>query len=442
MLTKSRAKLMDFGLAKATTTGFGAGASGGTTIAVDPLTEEGMIVGTFQYMAPEQLEGKETDARTDIFALGAVLYEMATGRKAFEGKSRASVLGKILQVDPPLASSLRPMTPPGMDRAIKRCLEKDADERWQSAKDLMAELKWIAESASRAPVGAGSEQSSTSIWSAVGSRVGRRSVIVSPSAVLLGAAMASLITWNLKPSPAPAVTRFAITLPGDQRLVASQHPLALSPDGSKLAYSAIQGGIKQIYLRALDSAEARALAGTEGGNNPFFSPDGNWLGFVAEGELKKISVNGETPLTLASIGSTPNGASWGSQGVIVFRRIGGPLQQIPESGGTPEPVSRLGKEEIAHIAPEFLPGGQGSAFCKRTRHQHFSAAARTRRAPPSGSRASVEPTLRVLRAPALCAGWKSHGGTLRCPKNGAYRGGASGGRRDPAEKLTPCWRRL
>src|SRR5262249_18901269 len=179
---------------------------------------------------------------------------------------------------------------------------------------------------------------------------------------LLSAAMASLITWNLKPSPPPAVTRFAITLPGDQRLVASQHPLALSPDGSKLAYSAIQGGIKQVYLRALDSAEARALAGTERGDNPFFSPDGNWLGFVAEGELKKISVNGESPLTLASIGSSPNGASWGSQGVIVFGRVGGPLQQIPESGGTPEPVSRLGKGEIAHISPEFLPGGKGVLF--------------------------------------------------------------------------------
>lgn len=289
------------------------------------------------------------------------MYEMATGRKAFEGGSRVSVIGKILQVDP--ASSLRPMTPPALDRAIKRCLEKDADERWQTARDLMAELKWVAEGCSRVSASADVQQtSSTGKRSAIASRLGRPTMMVGLVALLLGAAIATLMTWKFKPSPPAAVTRFTITLPADQRLVTSQHPLALSPDGSKLAYAAIQSGLKQIYLRALDAGDTKAIAGTEGGDNPFFSPDGSWLGFVVEGELKKVSINGGTPLRIASIGSTPNGASWGSQGLIVFGRVGGPLQQVPDSGGKPEPVSRLGKEEVAHIAPDFLPSGREVLF--------------------------------------------------------------------------------
>src|SRR5262249_48079615 len=236
-------------------------------------------------------------------------------------------------------------------------------ERWQTARDLMAELKWIAEGWARVSASADVQQtSSTGKQSAIGSRVSRPQMMVGLVALLLGAAIATLVTWKFKPLPPAAVTRFTITLPADQRLATSQNPLALSPDGSKLAYAAIQSGLKEIHLRALDAGNTKAIAGTEGGDNPFFSPDGSWLGFVVEGELKKVSLNGGTPLTIASIGSTPNGASWGSQGLIVFGRVGGPLQQVPDSGGTPEPVSQLGKNEVAHIAPDLLPGGREVVF--------------------------------------------------------------------------------
>src|SRR5262249_9882678 len=261
------------------------------------------------------------------------------------------------------ASSLRPTTPPALDRAIRRCLEKDADERWQTARDLMAELKWIAEGWARVSASADVQQtSSTGKQSAIGSRVSRPQMMVGLVALLLGAAIATLVTWKFKPLPPAAVPRFTITLPADQRLATSQNPLALSPDGSKLAYAAIQSGLKQIHLRALDAGDTKAIAGTAGGDNPFFSPDGSWLGFVVEGELKKVSVNGGTPLTIASVGSTPNGASCGNEGSSVFGRVGGPLQQVSDSGGTPEPASRLGKDEVAHIAPDFLPSGQEVLF--------------------------------------------------------------------------------
>jgi eukaryotic-like serine/threonine-protein kinase len=215
MLTKSGTKLLDFGLAKLKQEVAPANVQPSELpTANDPLTAQGTIVGTLQYMAPEQLEGKEVDARTDIFAFGIVVYEMATGKRAFEGKSQASVIGAILKDDPPPISSLQPMTPPALDRVVKRCLAKDPDERCQNAKDLTDELKWIAEG--------GSQVTFAPAAAAKGTRtLGWRELVLGAGALLLVAVVTGLTIWNLKPSPAPPsqpVSRVVITLPPGQQL--------------------------------------------------------------------------------------------------------------------------------------------------------------------------------------------------------------------------------
>src|SRR6202162_3963803 len=313
MLTKTGTKLLDFGLAKLKQEVAPANVPlSELPTAKDPLTAQGSLVGTLQYMAPEQLEGKEVAARTDIFAFGTVVYEMATGKKCFEGKSQASLIASILQIDPPPISSPQPMTPPALDRVIKRCLAKDPDERCQSAKDLTDELKWIAEG--------GSQVTLAPIAVVKGIRaLGWGALILGLGALILGAAIAGLATWNLKPSPPQPVTRTVINLPPGQQLAGLENgpAVALSADGTHLAYIATQGAPHQLYLRPMDSLEARPIPGTEGAVSPFFSPDGQWVGFFAGGKLKKVSVSGGTALTLGDA-AQPLGASWGSQGMIAF----------------------------------------------------------------------------------------------------------------------------
>ncbi len=361
MLTKTGTKLLDFGLAKLKQQVAPANVQlSELPTASDPLTAHGAIVGTLQYMAPEQLEGKEVDARTDIFAFGVVVYEMATGKKAFEGKSQASVIGAILKDDPPPISSLQPMTPPALDRVVKRCLAKEPEERCQSAKDLTDELKWMAEG--------GSQVTFARTAAAKGIRaLGRRALILGLGALLFGAAIASLAVWNLKPAPGPAPqleSRFTITLPPGQQLAGLDNgpAVGLSPDGTHLAYAARQGATQQLYQRAMDSLEAKPIPGTEGAVNPFFSPDGQWVGFFAGQKLKKVSVNGGAALTLSDAVYS-YGASWGSQGMIAFApTTAGALQQVPEAGGAPQQLTRLEKGQSSQRWPEFLPGGKAVLF--------------------------------------------------------------------------------
>jgi eukaryotic-like serine/threonine-protein kinase len=358
MLTKSGTKLLDFGLAKLKEQFVPANVPlSELPTASDPLTAKGTIVGTLQYMAPEQLEVKEVDARTDIFTFGTVVYEMATGKRAFEGKSQASVISAIMSSDPPPMSSLQPMTPPALDRVVKKCLRKDPDERWQNAHDLTDELKWIAEG--------GSQVTSTPTTVVKGIRaLGRRALIIDLGALLLVAVIASLASWNLKPAPAPSpqpVTRTAINLPPGQQLATSP-AVALSPDGTHLAYVAIQGGAQQLYLRAMDSLEVRAIPGTEGADEPFFSPDGQSVGFFAGGKLKKVSVSGGAALTLSDI-AQPYGASWGSRGMIIFApSFTGVLQQVSDTGGIRQPLTRSEKGDVSQRWPEFLPDGKAVLF--------------------------------------------------------------------------------
>jgi eukaryotic-like serine/threonine-protein kinase len=359
MLSKSGSKLLDFGLAKLKPEAAPASVPfSQAPTAKDAITAQGTILGTLQYMAPEQLEGKEADTRTDIFAFGVVVYEMATGKKAFEGKSQASVISAIMSSDPPPISTLQPMTPPALDRVVKKCLAKEPEKRWQAASDVCDELKWIAE---------GGSQGTLAPTAAVkGIRaLGRRALILSLGTLLLGAAIGSLAFWSLKPTPSPQpVTRTVITLPSGQQLAGldSGPAEALSPDGTHLAYVARQGSTQQLYLRAMDSLEARPIPGTEGAVNPFFSPDSQWVGFFAGGTLKKVSVSGGAALTLAYAG-LPVGASWGGQGMIAFApTINGVLQQVPDAGGTPQPLTRFEKGDVIHLWPEFLPGSKAVLF--------------------------------------------------------------------------------
>jgi Tol biopolymer transport system component len=360
MLTKAGTKLLDFGLAKLKQEVAPATPVSQLPTVNTAITGEGTILGTLQYMAPEQVEGKtnQIDARTDIFAFGVVVYEMATGRKAFEGKTSASVMAKILEVDPPSMTSLQPMTPPALDRVVKRCLAKEPEKRWQTASDLCEELKWISEG--------GSQGTSATSAAAKGVHtLGGRGLILSLGTSLLGAVIAGFIIWNLKPAPPPIrpVTRSVITLPPGDRLPRADEPfIALSPDGTQLAYVATRGSTQQIYLRAMDSFEARPIAGTEGATSPFFSPDGQSLGFLASGKLKKVSVAGGAATTLGDAGLL-RGASWGSAGMIAFAPTNAsPLQEVPDAGGASEPLTHFKKGESSHRWPYFLPGGKAVLF--------------------------------------------------------------------------------
>jgi serine/threonine-protein kinase len=318
------------------------------------MTQEGTIVGTFQYMSPEQVEGKEVDSRSDIFSFGAVLYEMLTGQQAFPGKSQLSVASAIIEKEPAPISTLQPMTPPMLERAVKRCLAKDPEDRWQTGRDLALELKWIAEGGSGVTAAPSAARVYRARWPGV--------LLWGVVSVLL-AAITGLVIWNIKPVPPLPVSRTMVTLPAGQRLAGLDQPaVAISPDGTLLAYVAIQGGRQQLYLRAMDSLEARPLSGTEGATNPFFSPDGQWLGFFADQKLKKVPVSGGAALTLGEA-QIPRGASWGGQGTITFATSPfSVLHQVPDGGGTTQALTLLPKGENSQRWPEFLPGGRAVLF--------------------------------------------------------------------------------
>jgi len=365
MLTKSGAKLLDFGLAKLLPTepfGPAAGSSALVTQRAD-LTAEGAIVGTLQYMAPEQLEGKEADARADIFALGTVLYEMATGRRAFEGKSRASVIAAILTTEPPPVSSMQPMAPPTLDRVVRICLAKDPDDRWQSARDLMSELRWIAEGGSQpgmaAPAMAPRRRAAWLPWSVA-------AAALAGLAICLPAALR-----QLQPAPVPQRIRFEVPAPPG---TIADYSLALSPDGTRLAFTATKDGEAALHVRRLDDIESRRLAGTEGASLPFWSPDSRWIGFFARGRLMKIDAEGRPPQPICDA-VDGRGGSWGQDGTIVFApTFTGPLMRVSSSGGKPEPVTTLedASLESSHRWPFFLPDGKRFLYVSRVTHRNDS----------------------------------------------------------------------
>ncbi|HUP44182.1 MAG TPA: protein kinase [Thermoanaerobaculia bacterium] len=341
MLTKSGAKLLDFGLAKDERSGLAA--QGSDLTEKKPITEQGMIVGTWQYMAPEQIEGDGVDARTDIFALGAVLYEMATGVRAFEGKTRTSLIAAIVAGQPRPMADLQPVAPAGFERLVRGCLEKQPDDRLQSAHDVAMQLRWIgASTETAAPRGR---------W--------RGDLLGWGTAALLAALLiGGLIYLARTQAPAAEELRFTITAPPGTNLSLTA---AISPDGRRIVFRA--EGLEtpaQLWMRSLDSLVVRALPGTEGADGAFWSPDGRHIGFFGRSALRRLDTTNGSVRELAGVASSVvGGASWSRQGVIVFSPITeGPLHRMSAEGGQHVAVTRLAEGERLHVWPWFLPDGR------------------------------------------------------------------------------------
>ena len=359
MLVKTGAKLMDFGLAKAGAVSTVSQPAEGLTQSLSPslgnpaapLTAHGTVVGTFQYMSPEQVEGKEADARSDNFALGAVLYEMATGKRAFEGKSAASAMAAVLDRDPALISSVQPTSPPALDLVVKTCLAKDPDQRFQSAHDVALQLRWLAQSSltavPAAPLVGRKKERSPLAWG------------LAALSLLAAISIGALHFAGLK---APRVLR-AQLLPPEKAtfnfIADAAGPPVISPDGSHIVFSAGGEGKPQLYLRALDAVAAQPLLGTSGAIFPFWSPDSRSVGFFQDGKMKRIDIAGGPPLAICEA-PRPRGGSWGSSGIIVFEPDnGGGIFQVPASGGTPSQVTKPDSVEYtSHRWPWFLPDGK------------------------------------------------------------------------------------
>src|SRR5206468_1835788 len=322
MVTAAGAKLLDFGLARRPA--FEPTRAIMSTLTVDQrkLTAEGTILGTFQYMAPEQLEGREADARTDIFAFGVLVYEMATGHKAFEGKSQASLIASVLKEQPRPISEWQPMSPAGLERVVRACLAKDPDDRVQTAHDLRMQLGWVTDgsltgvsSGAGAHAGVGSSPGTAAAGQHVGgvvsapARQARGAWIAAPLLLAFGVLAAGL-GYFLHPALARQVLRVNLQLPPKTQLDLQNASLALSPDGRTLAYSASAAdGKQQLWVRPLDSLQAQPLAGTENASYPFWSPDGRFLGFFADQKLKKVQAAGGTVQTLCDA-QDGRGGSW------------------------------------------------------------------------------------------------------------------------------------
>ena len=359
MLTPTGAKLLDFGLAKpAIPLTSGLTLTAAATPAT-PVTQEGTILGTFQYMSPEQIEGKELDGRSDIFSLGAVLYEMLTGRRAFQGKSQLSVASAILESEPAPIVSAKPLTPPSLDRAIRRCLAKDPDDRWQTARDIAIELKWIAESGS---------QSGAAVPAKERSKNSER-LLLAALTITGGIALVLGFLYFKRPAAEPRVTRTYVKAEEGSGFIftGDQKGFAISPDGRNLAYVASTpspDAKSVLWIRPFDSLHARLLPGTEAAGFPFWSPDGRYIGFFAGGKLKKIDTQGGPPSVICDA-PDGRGGSWNQQGDIVFTpTVNSPIYRVSATGG---PISKLttqdpSKNETTHRWPSFLPDGRHFIF--------------------------------------------------------------------------------
>jgi serine/threonine-protein kinase len=361
MLTKSGAKLLDFGLAKRQPIGPFAHASAGVARS-ESLTEKGTIVGTLHYMAPEQVEGKEADVRSDIFAFGALLYEMVSGARAFDGDSPATVIAAIIGADPPLVSSVQPTAPPPLDHVVRTCLAKDPDNRWQSAGDVARQLRWIME---------GPDQTAAAPDAAPRAKSRRQAMLWAVGGSALGALVVAIVFWAAalpgRSEPRP-LTRFSMAPPGFPRF--GWNLMALSPDGQTLVYSVFNGNDGQIYKRSMDQGDHTPITGTEvagtewqlgGPRELFFSPDGRWVGFVSRNELKRIPLAGGSAITLARLASRPVGVSWAQDDTIVLGGNEAGILRVSASGGVPVPIVVPREGELLRD-PQVLPGGKAVLF--------------------------------------------------------------------------------
>ncbi len=345
LVTKTGVKLLDFGLAKI---GQGNNPPSDATLTM-ALTGKNEIVGTLYYMSPEQLQaqatGQEIDARSDIFSFGLVLYEMLTGKRAFDGSSPATVIAAIMERPAP---SIGEIAPPALDRVLKRCLEKDPDNRWQSARDLKIELEWIAQAPAENPSTAPSKHPQPLLWIAL-------------AALALIAAAASWIAYRAtRPAELKPLVRLDVDLGRDVALNAlGGSDVIISPDGTRIAY--LSRG--HLFTRRLDQPAATEVTVTPGATSPLFSADSQWIAFIAGGKLRKISVEGGAEISLCDAASSYTGAAWGEDGnIIASLRVSGGLSRVPSTGGTPTPVTELEGQERTHRWPQVLPGAKAVLF--------------------------------------------------------------------------------
>lgn len=364
-------KILDFGIAKV---------ADGESRTAATMTLEGTAIGTGGYMAPEQARGAAVDARADLFALGAVCYEMLTGRRAFPGETFADSLAAVLHVDPPPLGTVAPAVPAGLARVVHRCLEKAPEARFQSARDLAFALDSAVHEDPPRGTAVGTAAPAWRSWAVMAAAV----------AVLGGAWVVS----NVLTTAAPAPRRLAITLPDTPRLNDDTYvPWALSPDGALLAYTTLQP--ERLFLRRLDEFTVREVPGTDGAYDPFFSPDGQWVGFWSHGEIKKVPVAGGPPVVVCRA-LDMLGASWGDDGTIVFAGgPGQPLSVVSADGGTPRPLTTLAaaRGEVQHVFPQALANGRGVVFTVQSTARdapysvaHYDSRLGTHRTVASGGR--------------------------------------------------------
>ena len=346
MLTSDGPKILDFGLSKAVAADTSTDAASGVT-ETSPLTGEDTIVGTMQYMSPEQLESGDVSPRTDIFAFGATLYEMLSGHRAFKGRGQAGLIASILKDDPSPVSEVQPMSSPALDRVVQKCLEKDPDARWQSARDLRDELRWILDSRLQ-PATEEKEKKH---------RVRTLWPIVTGAAVVVASVLTIFSLFTRDSSQDGRVRRFVIPVAN----AGSPHWPRLSPDGRFVAYQAEDsvGQARQIWIRPLDSLQAYPLPETEGSKRPFWSPDSRSIAFFQQGVLKRMSVSGGPPQTICKY---PDGADgcWSKDGTILFDKAGGKsdIIRVQASGGKPSPAMSKPTGNDRRSWPWFLPDGR------------------------------------------------------------------------------------
>jgi serine/threonine protein kinase len=355
IITRNGVKVLDFGLAKLSTERLSPDSAANIDTMTEPITRAGAILGTLYYMSPEQVEGKDTDERSDIFSFGIVLYEMITGQRPFSGDTQAAILASLLKDQPLPMSHRQPATPRALERVVRKCLEKKPDDRWHSARDLKPTLELIdldapamSTSSASVPIPVQTPvqtQHRRWLWPGIG-------------ATLL-VAMAAVTAWALwfKPAPTAAMTRFQVALP--EKVEFSQY-VSLSPDGRKLVFNSI-GETGGLWVRDLDSLEWRQLQGTQNATSPFWSPDSKFLAFGVGNQLKKIDIAGGPPQTLTETAAPAGSGVWTRDGIILFGGRGvGSLSKVSQAGGVATPVTTvdLARGEAFHALPTLLPDGK------------------------------------------------------------------------------------
>lgn len=359
IITRNGAKVLDFGLAKLASERLSSESGANIETVTEPITRAGAILGTLYYMAPEQVEGKEADERSDIFSCGVVLYEMITGQRPFTGDTPAAILAAVLKDQPPPMNQRQPATPRSLERLVRKCLEKRPDDRWHSARDLKPAIELIDLDAPALSTTSASVPLPVQIPAPTNSRKRWRWAAIGAAAASV-IALAAWLSWP-KPTVPARASRFQVTLP--ENVEFSQY-VSVSPDGHKLVFNAT-GAQTGLWIRDLDTLEWRRLQGTEEGRSPFWSPDSRYLGFGVGNQLKKIDVAGGPPQTLCTSKYLVGSGAWNRDGVIVFGGFGtGNLQRVSAAGGIPVELTVAGG-----ALPSFLPDGKHFLYLSSTGSQ-------------------------------------------------------------------------